>query len=280
MSSGTLPKSDDQVIKLDYAEASKSAGVSAPKVWPKGGSETKYLLEKSVGRASRTKKITVGALRKAFRAMGSGLSMQVTVERPMREFSIGRESYRFRNPVIIQFEKADGSVASITGMEINGEGPSWELARQNLLHEVHRQFQRLYKTHRMQRTNDENKIWIELEQLIDVEHYKFNRSTHLNCRGQVAEINDRNDIVFDWSGGSKLQLPADCLSAGWANIEVGDWCKALIERQAGDGKIRQAIMLCKIDPPTQITAEESERLWKELPVAELYSIDQAEPNKG
>lgn len=268
MASGTLPKLEDQPEQFDYAKAAKAVGIESRRApVPFGGGK------QDPTPPNEWRERFKDFMRTSFRSstVEAGLS-ELVVDR----IAVGGATYLLRTPMTVAIRKPDNEFEAVLGkleaVGIFGKGNSPDSARSKLNHAIHRNFQRLYKTHAMQRSEQDEAIWGELARLFDVEQYKENRSSFVKCSGQVTAVNEAG-IVFDWSGGSELNLPNQVLEPEWGKIEAGDWCDAVIERRAGDWKILRAIFMGKINPPQQLSVEEAKELWKSLPKAKLYPID-------
>lgn len=194
----------------------------------------------------------------------------------LNSFKFGLEEYCFREAyqlIVIKTQVGfEVRIASLESEEFVGLGDSIENAKSNLYQKIHRNFQQLYKSHQMQRSDAEDAIWQELARAIDVERYKLNRLSILKCFGQIAEIK-ADSIVFHWYGGDPLKLANDSLVGAWGAIDVGDWCDAVVERRSGDATILRAIFLGKSKPPAELSDEEMLEEWNALPNAELGPIE-------
>lgn len=273
MASVILPQLDDQPRKLDYAKASKSAGVKVRTVRLKPNPSSKATTKQSSAIASRGRIVTANAFREAMTTMASRLSTLKQESESFTGFRLGGDAYHFRTPVLVECIPTDnGYTATMKACDFRGEGATSELAKKSLLQQIHRHFQQLYKTHRMQRDNTQEAVWQQLEKLIDVEGYQHSRVTVLKCFGQVVSFNE-SEIVFNWLGGDQLRFTGDCLVGGWATLNEGDWCDAVIERRAGDSTILRATLLGRTKPPTEITDEQFFEQWDALPNADLNPID-------
>ena len=266
MASNTLSKIDHPVREFDYDRASKDAGVKtriSSKRFMRSARKIASFVE-----SNKSYKVVANY----FEAPGLVRLSELNVDR----IEVGGATYLLRTPANLESRVSDsGYEALIGGLEavgIVGVGDSVDTAKSKLFHEIHRYFQRLYKTQPMQRCEQNEAVWQVLSGLIDVEQYKQNRSSFVKCSGQVTDVNERG-IVFDWSGGSELNLPNQVLEPAWGKVEVGDWCDAVIERRAFDWKILRAIFMGKFDPPKKLSAQESKELWDSLPIAKLHPYD-------
>lgn len=276
MTSGILRRLEDQPTPLNYAEASNSAGVSAPRIWKTKSQEAPKPIVTSSQNANRIGVITSKAMKEAIASMTGFFATSTKDEELVPSFRFGSETYHFYERSAVTYVQHEGKFSAVVKdleeLGFRGIGDSRETAKKNLFQQIHRQFQRLYKTQPMQRDDAQEALWQQLEKLIDADDYRRNRLSIVKCSGKIVSMNE-SGVVYHWHGCSEIYLPVDCLSGDWGTLNELDWCDAVLKRRARDGKIIEATMIGKIKPPTQISDEESAALWDSLPIAKLYPVD-------
>jgi hypothetical protein len=183
--------------------------------------------------------------------------------------------YPLRSSGVTSFveEEKDGQIQcyfSKFGFLPVGSGPTVAEAKRSICRKIHFTFQRLVIREYFERSEDDQRTWDELEQVIDLDRYESYRHVLKREVGQLVKLPNDAGISEERSGDENWRvkwyisdkeesLSIDQVPVDFARLRPGQWFDALVEREPNTSLLRRIIHTQVRRAPAQLDDKELQR---------------------
>jgi len=196
------------------------------------------------------------------------------------EIRVAGRRYRL-NPNVIQgvHEKNGEWIAmlrlkGIEAMDWVQHGGNESQAVESLKRKVDQEFQRLFKTHTMQRDDEDERMWNSLVTVIDVAEYRSRMTAVHEIKAKVTAVKPDGSVRLKWFGGKQDDLiPSNVQAGDWARAAVNDWFIFVLDKVVSTGEIKHAMLLRSAKTPATVSDAELQQRYERHQPKGLPSAD-------
>ena len=183
---------------------------------------------------------------------------------------IGRTSYPLRSTFLGFFRPGKGdelgefSVLEF-GPEFNGSGANIDDAYVDWRNRVHCRFQELYAKRPFEMTDDERKVWRNLERRIDVAVYRNTTPLNVKQVGKVGAYLRPLPSQIVWEDGRKERVRPDQMPGEFMTYSPGQPFEAIVSRNPVDFQLIEVVSIRRTSATPRMRPEEFDELRQAIP---------------
>lgn len=188
--------------------------------------------------------------------------------------------YRLQPDVVLAVRQSSGEWIAIlrkkgvAAMQWIQHGANEKEAIEALERKVDEEFQRLHRTHAMQRDDANEEIWQSLQVVIDVAEYRSRLTAIHEIKAKVFSVEANGDVHLEWFGGKQVdRIPREVQAGNWSRASIGNWYVFALDKVISTGEVKHAMLLRDAKPPTIVSDQELEKRYGRRSASELPSAD-------